>query len=97
MLAYAIFSALDVNYQNLDLSSSLYLITGAAGNLGGTISRCLARLGADLILVDHPNANFEIISDLESEFKVNVKLIQCDLSLRSLVNCFHKSTRNLMV
>ena len=80
MLGCATYSSLDVNYQNLDLSSSIYLITGAAGNLGASISQCLARLGADLILVDHPNANFEKISDLESEFKVNAKLIQCDLS-----------------
>lgn len=80
MLAYAINSYLDVKYPNLNLGSSLYLITGAAGNLGATISQCLARLGADLILVDHPTANFEIVSDLESEFKINTKAIQCDLS-----------------
>ena len=78
--SFEIYSSLDVNYQNLDLSSSTYLITGAAGNLGASISHCLAKLGADLILVDHPNANFASISDIESEFKVNTKLIQCDLS-----------------
>ena len=80
MLVCIIYSCFDVNYPNLDLSSSMYLITGAAGNLGATISHCLARLGADLILVDHPNANFATISDIESEFQVNSKLIQCDLS-----------------
>ena len=47
MLACSIYSSLDVNYQNLDLSSSMYLITGAAGNLGASISQCLARLGAE--------------------------------------------------
>ena len=80
MLAYSIYWAFGVGHQHLDLSSSVYLITGAAGHLGVSISHCLARLGADLILVDRPSANFSTISGIESEFKINSKLIQCDLS-----------------
>ena len=51
-----------------DLSSSVYLITGAAGFLGSCISQHLASLGANLILVDHPQADSTRLVDLVSSF-----------------------------
>ena len=58
----------------------MYLITGAAGHLGASMSHFLAGLGADLILVDHPSSDFSGISDIDSQFKINVKFITSDLS-----------------
>lgn len=64
----------------IDLNGRSALITGAAGGLGRVMAATLAELGADLILVDLPNAEFSgLIASLTEQFKVNIEFISCDL------------------
>ncbi len=59
------------------------LITGATGYLGKVIAETLAELGADLILVDRPGANFDSLSaDLIQRWGVSVAHRSCDLELQ---------------
>jgi NAD(P)-dependent dehydrogenase (short-subunit alcohol dehydrogenase family) len=56
------------------------LITGATGNLGKVLADALAELGADLILVDRPDSDFENLSaNLASRWGINVEHYHCDL------------------
>lgn len=56
------------------------LITGAAGCLGRTIAQTLAELGADLILLDRPEANFEAVQQALAPFgEMSVQIVPCDL------------------
>tara|TARA_B110000259_G_scaffold75050_1_gene88297 strand:+ start:232 stop:1041 length:810 start_codon:yes stop_codon:yes gene_type:complete len=64
----------------LNLNGRTALITGAAGNLGKEISGALAELGADLILVDHPDINFsDIQNNLKDSWGIKVYPYHCDL------------------
>lgn len=64
----------------LNLNGRVALITGAAGNLGKEISNALAELGADLILVDHPNVDFSKLKNkLQKLWNVKVYPYYCDL------------------
>lgn len=56
------------------------LVTGAAGGIGRVIARTLAELGADLVLVDRPEAHFgALVDDLAHTWGVQVKIFGCDL------------------
>lgn len=56
------------------------LITGATGGLGKVISDTLAELGADLVLVDQPSSDLEIVSlALMERWGVRVEWSFCDL------------------
>jgi NAD(P)-dependent dehydrogenase (short-subunit alcohol dehydrogenase family) len=55
------------------------LITGGAGHLGYGIASALSGLGAHLIIIDRPEANFDAIERLENEHHVSIKVIRCDL------------------
>ena len=56
------------------------IITGAAGNLGKEISKVLAGVGYDLILVDLNSETLKALSlEIKNIFNVEVKYICCDL------------------
>ena len=68
----------------IDLRGRRALITGATGGLGKVMAHTLAELGADLILLDRPGANFASLEhDLTSKWGVNVKLLVCDLEIEA--------------
>lgn len=64
----------------INLDGRIAMVTGAAGNVGQEISQTLSELGADLILVDHPDSN---LTNIERKIKKNnnAKLYSyyCDL------------------
>ena len=64
----------------MSLTGRRAMITGATGNLGRVIAETLAELGADLILVDRPEAAFaEVSAALKEKFYVKVHCRACDL------------------
>jgi NAD(P)-dependent dehydrogenase (short-subunit alcohol dehydrogenase family) len=63
-----------------DMSGRRVLITGGAGHLGRVMAETLAELGASIILLDRPNAQFaNIQSDLMHQWEANCLCIECDL------------------
>ena len=63
-----------------DMSGRRVLITGGAGHLGRVMAETLAELGASIILLDRPGAQFESIqNDLVHQWKVSCLCIECDL------------------
>lgn len=74
----------------MDLSGRRALITGATGALGQVIADTLAQLGADLVLVDRPNSDFELIEQrIISQWSVDIQSIACDLE--------NEEERNVMI
>ena len=68
----------------IDLSGRRALITGATGCLGQVMAHTLGELGADLVLLDRPGANFSSLEhDLTSKWGVNVKVLVCDLEIEA--------------
>lgn len=64
----------------MNLRGRKALITGAAGSLGNVFSETLAELGADLILVDMPDKDLDILSrGLVEKFDIKVSVYYCDL------------------
>ena len=64
----------------MSLQGRRALITGAAGCLGRVMAETLAELGADLLLVDRPGADFQPLSDqLSGRWGVKVQHRHCDL------------------
>ena len=64
----------------ISLKGRTGLITGAGGKLGVFISKALAELGCDLILVDHPNIDLSpIIDSLVNEWNIHIQVYHCDL------------------
>ena len=64
----------------ISLKGRTALITGAGGKLGVFISKALAELRCDLILVDHPNIDLSPIRDsLVNEWNIHVQAYHCDL------------------
>lgn len=67
-------------YYYEDLKSRLCLITGSAGALGASIADTLLKLGAKLILTDHPNADKKKIQQIIKKWgPKRVSFIPCDL------------------
>lgn len=65
--------------QLMDLHGRRGLITGALGGLGRVMSHTLAELGADLVLVDRPGADFSaLLADL-GRWQVKVMALPCDI------------------
>ena len=63
-----------------NMSGRRVLITGGAGHLGRVMAETLAELGASIILLDRPGAQFgNIQHDLIHEWKVACSCIECDL------------------
>jgi NAD(P)-dependent dehydrogenase (short-subunit alcohol dehydrogenase family) len=64
----------------MNLSGRRALITGAAGHIGSVIAQTLAELGAGLVLVDRPGANFRALSDAVVGIGSSaVQILECDL------------------
>lgn len=64
----------------MNLKGRRALITGATGGLGSVMADTLAELGADLLLVDRPGADFQSISQILSQrWGVRIKNLHCDL------------------
>jgi NAD(P)-dependent dehydrogenase (short-subunit alcohol dehydrogenase family) len=63
-----------------DMSGRRVLITGGAGYLGQVMAETLAELGASIVLLDRPGAQFgSIQTDLMCHWKANCLCIECDL------------------
>jgi NAD(P)-dependent dehydrogenase (short-subunit alcohol dehydrogenase family) len=63
-----------------DLHGRRIMITGATGHLGHNMAMVFAEHGADLIILDHPNADFSVFNNsFFKNAKINVKCIECDL------------------
>jgi len=64
----------------MSLKGRRALITGAAGGLGKIMAEALAELGADLVLVDRPGADFgKLVETLCQQWGAQVQLRSCDL------------------
>ncbi len=68
----------------MDMSGRRALITGASGSLGRVMASTLAEMGAKLLLVDLPGTGLdEFAKDLQSQWHINIKIVECDLELES--------------
>ncbi|NBO18358.1 MAG: SDR family oxidoreductase [Proteobacteria bacterium] len=64
----------------INLKGRRALITGAAGSLGKIMTQTLAELGADLVLLDHPDAPLaELATQIAAQWGVDVAVRLCDL------------------
>ncbi len=67
----------------INLTGRRALITGATGGLGKVMADTLAELGADLVLVDRPESDFQTLcKTLTERWGVNVEHYFCDLELQ---------------
>jgi len=63
-----------------DMSGRRVLITGGAGHLGRVMAETLAELGASIILLDRPGAQFgSIQDDLMHQWGASCLCVECDL------------------
>jgi len=63
-----------------DMSDRRVLITGGAGHLGRVMAETLAELGASVILLDRPGANFgSIQKDIFDQWSAHCLCLECDL------------------
>lgn len=65
--------------QLMDLRGRRALLTGALGGLGRVMANALAELGADLVLVDRPGADFTPLQSELARWQVDVMPLACDL------------------
>ena len=59
----------------IDLSGRTAIVTGSTGGFGFHISKTIAELGADLILLDKPNSSFEKIDDQIRQISPKINVI----------------------
>lgn len=70
--------------QLINLKGRRALITGATGALGKVMSDTLAELGADLVLVDRPESDFEnLAKTLTQRWGVKIQYRGCDLEQKN--------------
>ena len=63
----------------INLKGTRALITGAAGSIGQEIALTIAELGGDLILVDLPSSNYDLVKkSVLDNWNVDIKCIDCD-------------------
>lgn len=80
----------------MNLKGRLALVTGAGGAIGKVIAESLAELGADLILVDHPNTDYgQLPETLTNSYGVRVWPLYCDLESETERIELLKATRSL--
>ncbi len=80
----------------MSLEGRRALITGGAGNIARVFAQTLAELGASLLLVDRPNAEYgTLIRDIERQWNVKVQTVECDLELQSDRDQLIESVRRL--
>lgn len=66
----------------MDLRGRRALVTGAAGGIGRVISETLVELGADLVLVDRPGANYALpLGEGAFGSTGTVEYLECDLEV----------------
>jgi len=75
----------------MSLQGRRALITGAVGGIGQEMAMTIAELGGDLLLVDRPGSDYELIEKrILDNFNVNIDCIDCDLeneeSRENLIN-----------
>ena len=78
------------------------LITGATGGLGKIIAETLAELGADLVLVDRPSSEFDIIrATLAERWGTKIEHYVCDMEFQAqrleLINWLKSSRKGLNI
>jgi NAD(P)-dependent dehydrogenase (short-subunit alcohol dehydrogenase family) len=86
----------------MSLKGRRALITGATGGIGKEIAITIAELGGDLILVDRPHSNYDLIKEtISSNWNVDVECIDCDLESKEsrieLINSVVNSGLNLEI
>lgn len=62
----------------MNLANRTALVTGATGHLGQVICATLAELGANLLVVDHPESNFDDLLSGLDRFGVNTTSYRSD-------------------
>jgi len=67
----------------MSLKGRTALITGASGGIGQQIAITLAELGANLVLVDRPKADYGQLLNTLKNFNVNVPIVEFDLEHES--------------
>jgi NAD(P)-dependent dehydrogenase (short-subunit alcohol dehydrogenase family) len=68
----------------MNLEGRRALVTGANGGLGKVMADTLAELGADLILVDHPDSDLnELSRAIQLSHGVKVEYQYCDLEIQN--------------
>lgn len=86
----------------MSLKGRRALITGAAGRIGRVIAHTLAELGADLLLVDRPDAEYgHLVSEIEQKWRVKARIAPCDLETQGardrLIQTVQKQSEGLDV
>lgn len=88
--------------QLMNLKGRHALITGATGGLGRIMADTLAELGADLVLVDRPGADFQnLVETLRQRWGTIIQHRHCDLEQQSqraeLINWLKSSGEGLNI
>lgn len=86
----------------INLKGRRALITGATGGLGKVMADTLAELGADLVLVDRPDADFQRLSEtLTDRWGIKIQHRFCDLEQQDqrneLINWLKSSDEGLNI
>jgi NAD(P)-dependent dehydrogenase (short-subunit alcohol dehydrogenase family) len=64
----------------MNLKGRTALVTGATGSIGQEIALTIAELGGNLLLVDMPNSNYELMKrKIFSQYQVDITCIDCNL------------------
>jgi gluconate 5-dehydrogenase len=75
-----------------DLSGNVAVVTGASSGLGKQMARAFAKQGADLaILARRFERLEELKKEIESEYKVKVLPVQCDVTSSDSINAAAKA------
>lgn len=75
-----------------DLSGNVAVVTGASSGLGRQMARAFAKQGADLaILARRFERLEELKKEIESEYKVKVLPVQCDVTSSDSINAAAKA------
>jgi NAD(P)-dependent dehydrogenase (short-subunit alcohol dehydrogenase family) len=68
----------------MSLKGRTALITGATGEIGQEIAITIAELGGDLLLVDRPDSDYDIVKRrILKKYNVNIESIDCNLESES--------------
>ncbi|MCG8995489.1 SDR family oxidoreductase [Laribacter hongkongensis] len=87
--------------QLMDLRGRRAMLTGALGGIGRVMAHTLAELGADLVLVDHPNSDGTALLAELQRWQVSVTLQSCDIEdagqRRQLMDAISVNRRGLSI
>jgi NAD(P)-dependent dehydrogenase (short-subunit alcohol dehydrogenase family) len=66
----------------ISLKGKCALVTGATGGIGQEIAMTIAELGGNLILVDLPGSNYDLLKrKLQENSEVNIDCVDCNLEI----------------